>query len=808
MDKLCFSIDEERYDDRHGHVLSLVGWYMHPEKKKCIFQLLGDGYEVIDIPEIERYERPDVAQSLDVETEGFLPGFTVTIPEVLELRRKYDLLELLLLDGEEKTLLWECAGDDLDELVKDKLVEFHIDRVEVLYGLMLEIQGWTTDQRGNVEVTVHKENTELLDCKITRGRRPDVVERRHLDDDYKNQEIGFSISAAFLEIPGNRIVLHFCGDSTTKTYEIDIKALRKEQKSKGFWGRLFHKDKDGEHKEDYEEWFKRHKADRRTLRKQRHTHFEQNPLISIVIPLYCTPTPYLKELIDSVRAQSYTNWQLCLADGSPDQKVEEYIQKRYGKDSRILYKHLEENGGISINTNKAIEMATGEYLMLSDHDDTLEPDALYEIVKAINDHQGPEIVYTDEDKLSMDGEFYFEPHFKSDYNLFRLRDNNYICHIFAVKKALVDQVGGLRQEYDGSQDYDFILRCCEQAKQVIHIPRVLYHWRCHEESTAENPESKTYAFESGKRAIEEHYRRTGIDAEVYQGEFLGLYRTRFHRDHDPLISIIIPNKDHIDDLKRCMDSIDQKSTYKNYEYIIVENNSTDDATFQYYKKLEAENPKAHVVYWDKEFNYSAINNYGAAFAKGEYLLLLNNDTEIINEDCLEELLGYCMRSDVGAVGARMYYEDDTIQHAGVVIGFGGIAGHCFVLQPRGTTGYCHRIICAQDYSAVTAACMMVKREAFDKVGGLTEELAVAFNDIDFCMKLREAGYLIVYNPYAELYHYESKSRGLEDTPEKVARFNKEIQIFERRWPDIMRDGDPYYNPNLTLKSQDFSLKRI
>ena len=214
MDKLCFSIDEERYDDRHGHVLSLVGWYMHPEKKKCIFQLLGDGYEVIDIPEIERYERPDVAQSLDVETEGFLPGFTVTIPEVLELRRKYDLLELLLLDGEEKTLLWECAGDDLDELVKDKLVEFHIDRVEVLYGLMLEIQGWTTDQRGNVEVTVHKENTELLDCKITRGRRPDVVERRHLDDDYKNQEIGFSISAAFLEIPGNRIVLHFCGDST------------------------------------------------------------------------------------------------------------------------------------------------------------------------------------------------------------------------------------------------------------------------------------------------------------------------------------------------------------------------------------------------------------------------------------------------------------------------------------------------------------------------------------------------------------------------------------------------------------------
>ena len=410
----------------------------------------------------------------------------------------------------------------------------------------------------------------------------------------------------------------------------------------------------------------------------------------------------------------------------------------------------------------------------------------------------------------MDGHKFFQPHFKPDYNPDLLCTVNYICHLFVVDRKIIDQVGMLCKEYDGAQDYDFIFRCIEAVKpeEIYHVPKILYHWRCHEDSTAENPESKTYAFEAGKRAIEAHYQRTGIDAEVHQGEFLGLYRTKFHRDHDPLVSIIIPNKDHIDDLKRCMNSIEQKSTYRNYEFIIVENNSTEDSTFQYYKEIEAQNPKVHVVYWDKEFNYSAINNYGATFAKGEYILLLNNDTEIINEDCLEELLGYCMRSDVGAVGARMYYEDDTIQHAGVVIGFGGIAGHCFVLQPRGTTGYCHRIICAQDYSAVTAACMMVKRSAFEEVGGLTEELAVAFNDIDFCMKLRTAGYLIVYNPYAELYHYESKSRGLEDTPEKVARFNKEIQVFERRWPDIMRDGDPYYNPNLTLKSQDFSLKRI
>ena len=345
-------------------------------------------------------------------------------------------------------------------------------------------------------------------------------------------------------------------------------------------------------------------------------------------------------------------------------------------------------------------------------------------------------------------------------------------------------------------------------QEIYHIPKILYHWRCHEDSTAENPESKGYAFEAGKRAIEAHYERISISAQVFPGEFPGLYRTRFLRDRDPLISIIIPNKDHIDDLKRCMNAIDSKSTYKNYEYVIVENNSTDPATFQYYKDLEKENPKARVVYWDGPFNFSAINNFGAKYARGEYFLLLNNDTEIINPDCLEELLGYCMRPDVGGVGARLYYEDDTIQHAGVVIGFGGIAGHCFVMQPRGTTGYCHRIICAQDYSAVTAACMMVKKEAFEKVGGLSEDLAVAFNDIDFCLKLRKAGYLIVYNPYAELYHYESKSRGLEDTPEKVARFNREMAVFEKKWPEILRDGDPYYNPNLTLKSQDFSLKRI
>ena len=559
---------------------------------------------------------------------------------------------------------------------------------------------------------------------------------------------------------------------------------------------------------DYEEWYKNHKPTMEELQRQRDTEFEYEPLISILVPVYNTPEEFLKQMIQSVRKQTYDNWELCIANANPaNETVAEILRISSTKDERIKVKDVPENEGIAQNTNAALVIATGDYIGLLDHDDLLTPDALYEVVKAINENDRPQVLYSDEDKVTMDLSEHFQPHMKPDYNKDLLRSNNYITHFFVADRTLVEEVGGEDGEYNGAQDYDLILKCTERAKGIAHIPRILYHWRVHKASTADNPASKMYAFDAGKRAIEDHLERCGEIGKVSHEKDLGFYRVKYQVQGSPLISIIIPNKDQVESLDKCLESI-EKSSYKNYEIIIVENNSTDSATFEYYKKLEAENPKVRMVYWDGVFNYSAINNYGASFAKGEYLLLLNNDTEIINPDCLEELLGYCMRKDVGAVGARLYYEDDTIQHAGVVIGFGGIAGHCFVQQKRGTTGYCHRIICAQDYSAVTAACMMVKKSAFDAVGGLSEELAVAFNDIDFCMKLRKAGYLIVYNPYAELYHYESKSRGLEDTPEKVARFNKEIATFEKKWPEILKNGDPYYNPNLTLKSQDFSLKRI
>ncbi len=561
---------------------------------------------------------------------------------------------------------------------------------------------------------------------------------------------------------------------------------------------------------DYGEWYELTRPSDEELEQQRKTVFNFEPKLSIAIPAYRTPERYLREMLDSILAQTYTNWEVCIADGSPrGESLERVLRKYAEKDSRIRYQILGENKGISGNTNMAMEMARGDFLVLADHDDTLTPDALYEVVKAVNEHPGCQVIYSDEDKLDMDGKALFDPHFKPDFNPDLLTSVNYICHLFVVRMDLLEQVGRFRQEFDGAQDYDFIFRCTEKAESVYHIPKVLYHWRCHQNSTASNPESKRYAFEAGARAIMAHYERMGIEAEsVEKGVDYGIYHTRFKIQGEPLVSVVIPNKDHHEDLDLCIRSLIEKASYKNLEFVVVENNSTKPDTFAYYEKIQKEFDNVRVVKWEREFNYSAINNFGAGFAKGEYLLLLNNDTEIIEPDCIQEMLGFCQREDVGIVGARLLYGDDTIQHAGVVIGFGGIAGHTFIGLHKAENSYFHRAVCAQDYSAVTAACLMTKKSVFDAVGGLSEELAVAFNDIDYCMKVRQLGKLVVYAPYATLYHYESKSRGLEDTPEKIERFNREVAVFIRKWPEIIRNGDPYYNPNLTLRKSNFALRDL
>lgn len=560
----------------------------------------------------------------------------------------------------------------------------------------------------------------------------------------------------------------------------------------------------------YRQWQKGALPNGKILEEQRKTCFENAPLLSLVVPVYRTPPAYLDALIDSVEASTYQNYEICLADGSGsfpgEQKLGETIELRMKKNPRIRCQKLNENLGIAGNTNAALAMAKGEYIGLLDHDDLLTPDCLYHCVKAIKENPLGEVFYTDEDKTDMRGKKQYDPHFKPDYNLYLLRTMNYICHFLVVKKNLLERVGGFRQEFDGAQDYDFVLRCCEQAKSVVHIPRILYHWRCHKNSTAENPESKRYAFDAGLRALQEHYKRCGLQAQVSYGIKYGMYHTRFLHDGKPRISVIIPNKDHREDLDLCLRSLKEKNPNQNLEIIIVENNSTEPETFAYYETLKKEDPLLKVVVWEGEFNYSAINNYGAGFARGEYFLLLNNDIEMITEDGIEEMLGFAVQPEVGIVGCKLFYGDDTIQHAGVIVGLGGVAGHAFVGLPRSEYGYMAKPMCTQEMSAVTAACMLVKREAFFAAGGLSEELAVAFNDVDFCLKVREAGYKVIYNADAQAYHYESKSRGLEDTPEKLERFHKEMRLFRDRWQEILDKGDPYYNCNLTLDRNDFTFR--
>lgn len=555
----------------------------------------------------------------------------------------------------------------------------------------------------------------------------------------------------------------------------------------------------------YKEWFEEQKPDEKTLAKQRHHIFEYHPMISIIVPTYKTPINFLKEMIDSVIAQTYQNWQLCIADGSEgDRAVEQELKSYANKDSRIVYTLLSRNEGISGNTNQALELATGEYVGLFDHDDILAPNALYEVVNALQE-KSYDILYTDEDKVTGDGKEHNDPNFKPDFSIDLFCSHNYITHFFVVKNSIIKKVGGFRSEFDGSQDYDLMFRCIEAAETIKHIPKILYHWRIHMNSVAGDPASKMYAYEAGKKAIEEHFKRVGIQASVEHTGLWGMYHVIYDTPGNPLVSIIIPNKDHIKDLEKCIQSIYGKSNYKNFEIIVVENNSEEEATFHYYEEVQSKYENLRIVTWDGEFNYAAINNYGVQHAKGEYLLFLNNDTEMINQEALSELVGCCMREDVGAVGAKLLYDDNTVQHAGIVLGFGGYAGHVNVGIGREDYGYMVRARINCNYSAVTAACMLTKKSLFEKVGGFDEQFKVACNDVDYCLKLRKKDKLIIFNAFSEWYHYESKSRGYEDTIEKITRFEDEVSRFQKKWSEILEKGDPFYNPNFAIDQAPFTL---
>lgn len=544
--------------------------------------------------------------------------------------------------------------------------------------------------------------------------------------------------------------------------------------------------------------------------KEEATVFPKDVTFSILVPLYNTPERFLREMIESVMTQTYGKWELCLADGSDDAHafVGRICQEYRQKDSRIKYQKLAKNEGISGNTNECYKMATGNYIALFDHDDLLHPCVLFAYMQAICEKDA-DYIYCDEATFKGNSiNHMITMHFKPDYAPDNLLANNYICHFSVFGRELLESGELFRSQFDGSQDHDMILRLTAKAKHIVHIPRILYYWRSHKGSVASSIDAKTYAINAAKGAVADRLTKLGYrNFEIESTRaFATIFRIKYELTSRPLVSIIIPNKDHVDDLSRCVESIINLSTYDNYEIVIVENNSETAEIRTYYEEI-SRHPRVQVVEYKGDFNYSKINNFGVQYAKGEYLLLLNNDTEVITPDWMEELLMYAMRKDVGVVGAKLYYPDKTIQHAGIVIGLGAhrTAGHTHYRIPEANVGYMGRLCYAQDVTAVTGACMMVSKALYEELGGLDESFTVALNDVDFCLRVREKGFLNIFTPFAELYHYESKSRGSDKKDERALRYQQESDRFRVKWADALAKGDPYYNPNFSLDHSDFTV---
>ena len=568
----------------------------------------------------------------------------------------------------------------------------------------------------------------------------------------------------------------------------------------------------------YRRWFEQHRAKPGDLACQRVAvaAFAYRPLLSIVVPCYKTDRVYLRELLDSVLAQSYDNWELLLMDASPEWDAVTNLAAA-AHDERVRRIELPGNGGIVVNTNAGIQQATGDYIAFLDHDDILEPDALFHYVAALNkavQDERPQVLFCDEDMFQKTGEW-GQPVFKTKLNVDLLYSHNCVTHFLMVEKALIDRIGVSPEDVAGAQDYDLTLRCLAAGARFEHVAHVLYHWRVHPGSTADgSADSKPYAIEAGRLALQRHFDSLGVHGTVEESETPFVYRMRYALPEPaPLVSIVIPTKDHVETLDACVMSIAQKATYTNYEIVLVENNSEDPETFAYYENLPERvaavsggKGVARVEWWPGEFNYSQIINFGVKHAKGDYLLLLNNDTEVISPGFIEEMMGYLQRPDAGVVGAKLYYADHLVQHAGILVGVRGALAHANQDFSAKREGYLARAVRPGNFSAVTGACQMVRRDVFERVGGYDEEFAVGFNDADFCLRVREAGYRTIFTPYAELYHYEFTSRGREEAnEEKLRRWKREQALFMQRWPEFFLDGDPWLGPNLSAESEYFSV---
>lgn len=534
----------------------------------------------------------------------------------------------------------------------------------------------------------------------------------------------------------------------------------------------------------------------------------RKPLISILVPVYRPEPGHLRACIESVLAQSYRNLELCLVDdASGDEALIEVLEEYRLRDDRVHVAVHERNQHISHTSNTALEMASGDFIALLDHDDVLAPQALYFIAQAINKAPEAMVFYSDEDKLDEKGRRH-DPHFKSGWNPDLLLSQNYLSHLGVYSTSLVRQSGGFRAGYEGSQDHDLALRVTRDlsASQIVHIPRVLYHWRAGEGSTALNSGAKDYTSQAGLKAVRDYVAQASLPASVTLGSLPNTYRVTWPVRGRPLVSLIVPTRDGVDILKPCVEALLERTSYTHFELLILDNESTCKKTLSFMQEVSQRDSRVRVLQWNHPFNYSAINNFGVSESRGDIIGLINNDIEPINADWLDEMVGQVQREEIGCVGAKLYYPNNTVQHAGVILGIGGVAGHAHKYFHRTEAGYFSRLMLTQNLSAVTAACLLVRREVFEAVGGLNEErLAVAFNDVDFCLKVREAGYRNLWTPYAELYHHESVSRGQDDNPEKQARAQREVSYMLDNWGDQLTT-DPYYNPNLTLVHEDFSLR--
>lgn len=530
------------------------------------------------------------------------------------------------------------------------------------------------------------------------------------------------------------------------------------------------------------------------------------PLVSIITPTHNTPKKYLLKMLESVLTQTYVNWELCIADdASSDTETIQTLKTYQNQYKNINVLFREENGHASAASNSALTLATGEYVLFLDHDDMLAPNALYEMVKKLNENRKLKLIYSDEDKIDEQDRRY-NPHFKSGWNPDLFFSQNYICHLACVKRALVEEVGGFREGYEGSQDYDLLLRVTDrlQNSEIDRVQKVLYHWRAIKGSTAYGSGEKPYTHKAGRKALTDHFKKQDINITVEDGLLPNTYKVTYLLPDPPLVSILIPTRDRYDLLQTCITSIFEKTIYPHYEIIIIDNETTCPKTLAYFEALKRYQ-NVTVIGYHKPFNYAAINNFGVQFARGKVVALMNNDVEVISKGWLSEMVQHALRPEIGAVGAKLYYDDDTIQHAGVVLGIGGVAGHSHKRFQKNAYGYFSRLKIIQNYSAVTAACLVVRKELYESVGGLDEEdLKVAFNDVDFCLKIDKLGYRNLWTPYAELYHHESKSRGADDTSQKRIRFNKEVNHMKEKWQEILLN-DRFYNKNLTLKSEDFSI---